>query len=214
MRSRRIRCPRTPRLGGGRRCSRARPGSADRRPLTSTTSSDRMTSPSLVLTPVTWGIPVRAEAPAVRPATLTPRRTSTPGDASAAAASTASTRTRRPVSHSNRSSPSCQPPVILGGITSRMMFSRSAPASCSAVETPGSSASSTARNPPRNKWASLNWFSPGRCQVSQAARGSLGGPSGSRSRTVTRCPSPARSMAAPRATTPPPTSTIRAMIRG
>ena len=71
----------------------------------------------------------RRSATGRRPATATPRRTSTPGVASAVAASTASTRTRLPVSHSKRSSPSRQPPLIVGGSTSRMKFSRDAPAS-------------------------------------------------------------------------------------
>ena len=59
-----------------------------------------MASPALVRTPVTWGTPGSAVAPVIRPATAVPRRTSTPGVDSAAAAITASTTGRRPVSHS------------------------------------------------------------------------------------------------------------------
>src|ERR1700722_17310607 len=189
----------------------SQPGNADRRPLMSTTRSAVITSPAFVRTPVTCGTPASAEAPLTRPATAVPRRIRTPGAASAAAASTASIMTRLPVSNSKRSSPSCQPPVIDGGSTLRMKFSRSAPASASALATSGSSASTTARNPPRKECAIRNWFSPGRCQRSHASLRSAGGPSGSRSSTVTSWPSPARSSAVPSATTPPPTTTICAM---
>ena len=59
-----------------------------------------MDSPAFVRTPVTWGLPGSAGAPVTRPATVTSRRTSTPGVDPAAAASTPSTTGRRPVSHS------------------------------------------------------------------------------------------------------------------
>ena len=66
-------------------------GSAERRPPQSMTRSARSSSPSVVRTPVTWGTPPMASAPPSSPATVTPRRTSSPGVSSATEATARST---------------------------------------------------------------------------------------------------------------------------
>ena len=50
-------------------------GSFERRPIASTTRSAETSSPSVVRTPVTCGIPFAVDAPVSRPTTQTPRRT-------------------------------------------------------------------------------------------------------------------------------------------
>ncbi len=104
-----------------------------------------MSSPSSVRTPVTCTIP---SGPVVvnTPATATPRRMVRPGVAAAIEATTDSPTGRRAVTFSNRSSPSCHPPVTSSGMPTNG-FIRSAPAAHMASVSPGSSTSATSSEP-------------------------------------------------------------------
>lgn len=79
-------------------------GSFERRPIASTMSSAETSSPSIVRTPVTCGIPFAADGPVNRPTTQAPRRTGR--SLSATLATAYSIAGRRPVIVMNRSSPS------------------------------------------------------------------------------------------------------------
>ena len=78
-------------------------GSRERRPIASTMRSAGTSSPSIVRTPVTCGIPFAADGPVSRPTTETPRRTGI--NLSATLATAYSIVGRRPVIVINCSSP-------------------------------------------------------------------------------------------------------------
>ena len=73
-----------PRTAGARRASASHCGSAERRPLASTTRSARSSAPAAVTTPATCGTPGTVDGPVSSPVTAVPRTTSSPGSAAAA----------------------------------------------------------------------------------------------------------------------------------